>query len=172
MNLLRRKPYAYLSYMNQGVHVLLIVILTIICLISCSNNPSEKNNSNEDVQVFSIPASDDMEIQIANITKSCRISLTGTINSETLRILGAALQHLYEKNSSIRIELDLSGTNGLEIMPHEGFGQCLSLESIIFPEGLLTIEVEPFDHCDNLKKIYIPSTVSTLRPFCGKGVIF
>lgn len=156
---------------NQNFKLSFVLLLILIVFSSCSNHPSEEetNSSDNDVIVYDIEISDDISANIQNITESCRISLTGTINSDLLIDIGSSLSALYEKDSSIRIELDLSGTNGMEVMPHEGFRGCLSLESIIFPEGLKTIEVEPFDHCDNLKKIYIPSTTNSIGAGLWKG---
>ena len=46
---------------------------------------------------------------------------------------------------------------------------CISLEEIIFPEGLLSIEFNAFNYCTSLKRVTIPNTVKRLDPYSFEG---
>lgn len=155
---MKRKIFCFSSFFS----VVFVMFISAAC--SNANNSVIPTDTTEedDLRTFIFPIDDDLDSSINSITESCRIKLDGEISPEMLQDIGSALQSLYTQNSDIRIELDLSLTTGLEIMPHEGFRGCLSLESIVFPEGLITVEVEPFDHLDNLKKVYFPSTVNSI----------
>ncbi len=41
------------------------------------------------------------------------------------------------------------------------FANCHAIESIIIPKSIIEIEYAAFDNCDNLKKMYLTSSVST-----------
>ncbi len=53
-------------------------------------------------------------------------------------------------------------TTRLSVIPRTAFYYCASLESVILPESINTIDTMAFATCSNLKKIYIPSTVSSV----------
>ena len=52
-----------------------------------------------------------------------------------------------------------------------GFSGCISLESIVMPEGLTTIGYGAFSGCRSLATVYIPSTASTIEESAFDGCI-
>ena len=54
------------------------------------------------------------------------------------------------------------GYAGTNTLSYGAFRQCVSLESIVFPEGLETIEAVAFRECTSLKKVVLPDSLTSL----------
>ena len=82
------------------------------------------------------------------------IIITGTLTSEQLSSIAQII-----KDSGKRIDLDLSGTSGLDKISVNTFKDCTKLESIVIPRGVTEIESNAFYRCTSLKTITVPSTL-------------
>ena len=69
---------------------------------------------------------------------------------------------LFSDNTDISTFNELQYFTGLTIIKSQAFMGCSSLESIIFPEHLETIEGRAFSGCLLLKEVVIPSSVTTM----------
>lgn len=50
-------------------------------------------------------------------------------------------------------------------IPETDFGECISLESIVIPEGITSIKAGTFSKCTSLKNIMLPSSVDYIDDY-------
>lgn len=97
---------------------------------------------------------------IKNLTGGTHtVCVVGEIDKTTVRNIAEALSS--NKNAT-KVNLDLSGTTGLECIPSSAFKHRISLTSIKIPEGVASIECEAFQGCKNLTNIEIPTSVTSI----------
>ena len=58
-------------------------------------------------------------------------------------------------NSSV-----IPNDGSVKIIGYAAFANCHSIETIILPESIIELEDSAFDNCDNLKQVYITSSIS------------
>jgi len=58
-------------------------------------------------------------------------------------------------NSSV-----IPNDGSVKIIGYAAFANCHSIETIILPESIIELEDSTFDNCDNLKQVYITSSIS------------
>ena len=90
---------------------------------------------------------------IPTLTESTTLNVTGTINSEALDAIKAALKSLWTNDNTVRITLDLSGTTGLTEIAYQQFYRCYSLGSIILPTSVTSIGESAFEECRYLTSL-------------------
>ncbi|MBQ8681121.1 MAG: leucine-rich repeat domain-containing protein [Treponema sp.] len=91
---------------------------------------------------------------IPTLTESTTLNVTGTINSEALDAIKAALESLFlTQSSSVQITLDLSGTTGLTEIADNQFYGCYNLGSIILPSSVTSIGESAFEGCRYLTSL-------------------
>lgn len=75
----------------------------------------------------------------------------------------------YAAFAYLRYVTDVSLPSTLQYMGCEVFKECLSLESIVLPEGLIAVNQRTFQNCKALKYVYVPSTFDMLNAWWGSG---
>ena len=100
--------------------------------------------------------------QIAAMTASGTIVVTGAITGTDITSIASALKAKATEDANIKVSLDLSGTMGLTAIGNEAFQSCTALESIVLPDGLESIGGESFADCYSLKSIEIPASVTSI----------
>ena len=86
------------------------------------------------------------------------IFVVGKIDETTVKNIERAL--LSKKNA--KVNLDLSGTTGLESIPSRTFSRCIKLVSIKIPESVTSIGKAAFAECTSLTTIEIPASVTSI----------
>ena len=86
------------------------------------------------------------------------ICVVGEIDETTVKNIERAL--LSKKNA--KVNLDLSGTTGLESIPSRTFSRCIKLVSIKIPESVTSIGLSAFWSCTSLTTIEIPASVTSI----------
>ena len=86
------------------------------------------------------------------------ICVVGEIDKTTVKNIERAL--LSKKNA--KVNLDLSGTTGLENIPSDTFSRCIKLVSIKIPESVTSIGKAAFAECTSLTTIEIPASVTSI----------
>lgn len=86
------------------------------------------------------------------------ICVVGEIDETTVKNIERAL--LSKKNA--KVNLDLSGTTGLESIPSDTFSRCIKLVSIKIPESVTSIGLSAFWSCTSLTTIEIPASVTSI----------
>ena len=86
------------------------------------------------------------------------IFVVGKIDETTVKNIERAL--LSKKNA--KVNLDLSGTTGLESIPSRTFSRCIKLVSIKIPESVTSIGLSAFWSCTSLTTIEIPASVTSI----------
>ena len=86
------------------------------------------------------------------------IFVVGKIDETTVKNIERAL--LSKKNA--KVNLDLSGTTGLESIPSRTFSRCIKLVSIKIPESVTSIGLSAFGSCTSLTTIEIPASVTSI----------
>ena len=100
--------------------------------------------------------------QIAALTASGTIVVTGAITGTDITSIASALTAKASEDANIKVSLDLSGTTGLTAIGNEAFQSCTALESIVLPDGLESIGNDSFGLCSSLKNIEIPASVTSI----------
>lgn len=102
------------------------------------------------------------------LTSINALKVTGTLNETDFEYI--------RKNLTALTVLDLSGTNmtafpnrGLAFYSSMGLSANTTLEKVVLPEGLETIDNSAFAMCSALEEINIPSTVTTLGRWILEG---
>ena len=86
------------------------------------------------------------------------ICVVGEIDETTVKNIEREL--LSKKNA--KVNLDLSGTTGLESIPSRTFSRCIKLVSIKIPASVTSIGDSAFYGCTSLTTIEIPASVTSI----------
>ena len=86
------------------------------------------------------------------------ICVVGEIDETTVKNIGVALR----SNENAKVNLDLSGTTGLENIPYQAFSKCSSLINIEFPQSVTSIDCSAFSFCTNLTNIKLPAILTSI----------
>ncbi len=86
------------------------------------------------------------------------ICVVGKIDEDTVGNIGSALR----SNENAKVNLDLSGTTGLESIPSRTFSRCIKLVSIKIPASVTSIGDSAFYGCTSLTTIEIPASVTSI----------
>jgi uncharacterized repeat protein (TIGR02543 family) len=86
------------------------------------------------------------------------ITVTCTITSDTILAIQAALKN----NSNAKVNLDLSRTTGLISIGNYAFYYCNSLEGVVLPNSVTSIDEGVFYECSNLESVTIPDSVTSI----------
>ena len=86
------------------------------------------------------------------------ICVVGKIDEDTVRNISSALH----SNENAKVNLDLSGTSGLESIPESAFSRCIKLVNIKIPASVTSIGDYAFQYCINLTNIAIPASVTSI----------
>ena len=86
------------------------------------------------------------------------ICVVGKIDETTVKNIERAL--LSKKNA--KVNLDLSGTTGLESIPSYTFSRCIKLVNIKIPASVTSIGDSAFWSCTSLTTIEIPASVTSI----------
>ena len=128
------------------------------------NNPTDDNQNNSSsntTNYIDIAACDAANYISSQNTGECYLSLTGELTQEIVDAIGVAMR----SNNSLKVNLDLSKTNGYETTSSgrilnmdysprsSGLQDCDGLISIIMPKSLKNIGDYAFANCKRLKKI-------------------
>ena len=89
------------------------------------------------------------------------IFVVGEINETTVKNIERAL--LSKKNP--KVNLDLSGTTGLESIPSWAFDGCANLINIELPPSVTSIGNHAFEKCTSLTTIKIPESVTSIGDY-------
>ena len=95
--------------------------------------------------------------KIREMTESGNVVIKGEISNSTIKAIAKAIS---EKDSTIRIALDLSDTTDLTTIEQNAFYGCTSLTSIELPSSVTSIVGSAFHGCKNLASIEIPDGVT------------
>ncbi|WP_296692421.1 InlB B-repeat-containing protein [uncultured Treponema sp.] len=87
------------------------------------------------------------------------ICVVGKIDEDTVKSIGIALY----SNENVKVNLDLSGTTGLESIPEFAFLECTGLTNIEIPESVTHIDWDAFRECIGLTDIKIPASVTIIE---------
>jgi len=94
---------------------------------------------------------------IAALTEDSTIVLTGELSDSDLTAIATAI-----KNSSYKVNLDLSQTTELTSIPSFTFKYCSKLSGITIPDTVTSIGSSTFDHCTSLSSVTIPDSVTSI----------
>lgn len=92
------------------------------------------------------------------------VCVVGEIDEDTVGNIGSALR----SNENAKVNIDLSGTTGLENISFEAFQGCANLINIKLPESVTNIDFLAFRRCIGLTDIKIPASVTHI----GGGVFW
>lgn len=96
---------------------------------------------------------------IKNLTEGTyTICVVGEIDEDTVGNIGSALR----SNENVKVNLDLSGTTGLENIPEFAFLECTNLTNIEIPSSVTSIDYCAFAQCTSLISIEIPENVTSI----------
>ncbi len=95
--------------------------------------------------------------KIREMKESGNVVIKGEISNSTIKEIAKAIS---EKDSTIRIALDLSDTTDLSTIEQNAFYGCTSLTSIELPSSVTLIVGSAFHGCKNLASIEIPDGVT------------
>ncbi len=104
--------------------------------------------------------SEKVSVDIAGLSSSACIKLTGTITSSTISTIASSLKTLSKTRSDIFLTIDLSETTGLYSPGY--YTGCTNLSGIILPDTITSIGERAFSGCTSLKKIIIPDSVTSI----------
>ena len=86
------------------------------------------------------------------------IIVSGAITSDTISAIKTALKN----NSSVKVNLDLSGTTGLNKLPSYAFSECSNLTSVTIGDSVTSIGNYAFYYCRNLTSVTIPDYITEI----------
>ena len=123
-----------------------------------SKSYKDKITLTEDLTLYAQWKEDVVNI-IKNLTAGTHtVCVTGEIDETTVKNIGEALR----SNKNAKVNLDLSGTSGLESIYSTLFYKCTSLTSIKLPTSVTSIGTYAFMKCTNLTDIEIPESVTNI----------
>lgn len=93
------------------------------------------------------------------------ICVVGEIDETTVKNMGKALR----SNENAKVNLDFSGTTGLESIPSWAFKDCTSLTNLKLPASVIYITHAAFYFCTSLTNIEIPTGVTNIDNFAFYG---
>ena len=140
-----------------------------ISVTNATENATYLKETNSDkywykVTTFSTTA-DDIESVITNLSAGAyTLKVSGGITNTTITTIATAMN----SNTEAKINLDLSGANGLTEIPENAFcdketyNGCTSLLSINIPDSVTTIGEYAFANCSGLTSIEIPNSVTSI----------
>ena len=85
------------------------------------------------------------------------ICVVGEIDEDTVKSIGSTLR----SNENAKVNLNLSGTFGLESIPYQAFSKCSNLINIDFPQNVTSISDYAFSNC--MKKSTLVQSENTLN---------
>ncbi len=101
---------------------------------------------------------------IATLTEDSTIVVTGELTDSDLPTLKTAI-----KNSSYKVNLDLSQTTGLTSIPKQAFYYCASLSSVTIPDSVTSIGYCAFYGCTSLSSVTIGNSVTSIDAEAFEG---
>ena len=91
------------------------------------------------------------------------IFVVGEIDKTTVKNIGNTLcSNQNSSNKNAKVNLDLSGTTGLENIPSRVFYGCTSLTNIELPESITSIGDYAFYGCESLTNIRLPESITSI----------
>lgn len=93
------------------------------------------------------------------------ICVVGEIDEDTVKNMGKVLR----SNENAKVNLDFSGTTGLESIPSWAFKDCTSLTNLKLPASVIYITHAAFYFCTSLTNIEIPTGVTNIDNFAFYG---
>ena len=97
---------------------------------------------------------------INNLTEGTyNICVVGEIDEDTVKNMGKALR----SNENAKVNLDLTGTTGLENIPQSAFNKCSNLTDIKIPESVTSINDFAFGECTGLKNIELSANITNIN---------
>ncbi len=95
---------------------------------------------------------------IAELTEDSTIVLTGELSDSDLTAIATAI-----KNSTYKVNLDLSQTTELTSIPDSTFRDCSKLSGITIPDSVTSIGNNAFYRCRSLSSVTIPDSVTSIN---------
>ena len=109
--------------------------------------------------------SNSLFMAIIEMTKSSPIHVVGALSSAWLKEdVNVALKMLAEKNKGVLVSLDLSEVTGLTTLPSKSFRSCENLAKIVLPDSVTSIGYEAFSGCTGLTSY---NYAGTLKQWCS-----
>ena len=96
------------------------------------------------------------------------IAVRGYISTQDLESISSAISGL---SGSARVQLYLTGAEGLTELPEGIFQNCECLKTIELPSGITSIPSNAFAGCANLSTIRLPSTIEAIDSTAFEGCI-
>jgi hypothetical protein len=93
------------------------------------------------------------------------IAVTGALTSNTIIAIKTALK----SSSSVKVNLDLSGTTELISLDDDAFYECSSLTSVTLPTSVTSIGKAAFYCCSSLTSVTIPDSVTSIEGYAFVG---
>ncbi len=116
------------------------------------------NGGNTSLQLdYQVCSLNNFASMISSLTENSTIVLTGELTDSDLTTLMKAI-----KNSTYKVNLDLSQTTGLTSIPDDTFKSCSKLSGITIPDSVTSIGNNAFYSCTSLSSLTIPDSVTSI----------
>ena len=96
---------------------------------------------------------------VSSLTEDSTIIMTGQLTASDLSY---ATIYVAVANSTYKINLDLTGVEGLDSLPICAFDDCTMLSGISLPNTVTSIGERAFYHCSSLASVNIPYGVTSI----------